>query len=468
MVRTLIGCGLTGTIPEELGNLVNLDFLALNSNNLTGTIPPTLGNLESLTWFDISGNQITGALPISNSTQSGLDRLLQTQHFHFSQNKLTGSIPSALFSPEMTLRHILFDSNEFYGSIPTTITEVKTLEALRLDRNSFSGKIPSNITDLKSLSELNLSNNELNDTIPDLSNMTSLQYMDLSNNTFQKSEFPNWLQSMKNLGTISLEKCSLTGEIPQGVFDIPSLETINLRENRLNGSVDINSAETSHLEVVNLENNLIIGATSSGSVTLLLQGNPHCEDPTSSSYSVCQSRSIQEGTYETSQECGDVGCKRNLELNPQTCDCQQPYSGHMIFKAPSFSGVSNKTRFKNLEYQFIKQLKIGGVSLKCHNFDANSYLIVQVKFYPLNGSTSFTETDSSTIAYLVAKHDFHLPPEFGPYVFLADQTSKGLNNKLHVNLQGGKIQVRVKIINGLDCFFHFQERREVVCQKELL
>ena len=40
---------LTGTIPPELGNLVNLQWLYLNENQFTGTIPPELGNLVSVT-----------------------------------------------------------------------------------------------------------------------------------------------------------------------------------------------------------------------------------------------------------------------------------------------------------------------------------------------------------------------------------------------------------------------------------
>ncbi len=39
---------LTGEIPPELGNLVNLRGLDLKDNQLTGEIPPELGNLVNL------------------------------------------------------------------------------------------------------------------------------------------------------------------------------------------------------------------------------------------------------------------------------------------------------------------------------------------------------------------------------------------------------------------------------------
>lgn len=46
--RELYSNNITGTIPDELGNLNNLVSLDLYLNNLDGDIPPTLGNLEKL------------------------------------------------------------------------------------------------------------------------------------------------------------------------------------------------------------------------------------------------------------------------------------------------------------------------------------------------------------------------------------------------------------------------------------
>lgn len=133
---SLIECNFTGTIPDSLGNLVNLQFLALNSNKLRGSIPSSLGYLINLTWLDLSDNQLTGTLPVSNGSQPGLDKLRAAQHLHFNKNRLSGSIPSNLFSADMELLHVLFDSNDFSGEIPSTLGLVQTLEALRLDRNS--------------------------------------------------------------------------------------------------------------------------------------------------------------------------------------------------------------------------------------------------------------------------------------------------------------------------------------------
>ena len=46
--RELYSNNISGTVPEELGNLTNLVSLDLYLNNLRGPIPSTLGKLQKL------------------------------------------------------------------------------------------------------------------------------------------------------------------------------------------------------------------------------------------------------------------------------------------------------------------------------------------------------------------------------------------------------------------------------------
>ncbi|AQK95244.1 Leucine-rich repeat protein kinase family protein [Zea mays] len=97
-----------------LGSFNHIDEKALNSNKFTGTIPPTLGLLSNLFWLDLADNQLTGSIPVSTATTLGLDQLTHTKHFHFNKNQLSGTL-TGLFNSNMSLIHILFDSNQLTG-----------------------------------------------------------------------------------------------------------------------------------------------------------------------------------------------------------------------------------------------------------------------------------------------------------------------------------------------------------------
>ena len=54
---------LTGTIPPELGGLLELTHLDLSSNSLTEDIPRELGGLSNLESLKLTGNSLTGCIP---------------------------------------------------------------------------------------------------------------------------------------------------------------------------------------------------------------------------------------------------------------------------------------------------------------------------------------------------------------------------------------------------------------------
>ena len=59
----LSGSGLTGSIPSEVGELINLTILYLNNNQLTGSIPSEVGELTNLPRLYLNSNQLTGSIP---------------------------------------------------------------------------------------------------------------------------------------------------------------------------------------------------------------------------------------------------------------------------------------------------------------------------------------------------------------------------------------------------------------------
>jgi Leucine-rich repeat (LRR) protein len=102
----------------------------------------------------------------------------------------------------MTLLHVLFDGNQFTGSIPESLGLVQNLTVLRLDRNRLSGDIPSSLNNLTNLQELHLSDNKFTGSLPNLTSLTSLYTLDVSNNPLALSPVPSWIPFLNSLSTL--------------------------------------------------------------------------------------------------------------------------------------------------------------------------------------------------------------------------------------------------------------------------
>ncbi|TQD84896.1 hypothetical protein C1H46_029509 [Malus baccata] len=405
----LAGCSFSGIIPSELGKLGQLTFLALNTNNFTGTIPASLGNLSNLYWLDLADNQLTGPLPVSSGTTPGLDQLFKAQHFHLNQNQLSGTIPPRLFSSKMTLIHVLFDGNRFTGTIPSTIFSVQTLDILRLDRNALTGPVSSNISNLKNLSKLNIAHNNLDGPLPDLTGLNALNYVDLSYNSFDPSEAPGWFSTLPSLTTIVLEDVALQGTVPEKMFSIPSLQQVKLKNNAFNDTFNMGDTISPQLTLVDLQNNKIQKITLGYEYkhTLILVGNPLCNESTSSPY--CQPPQSNTKPYATSTDCPSITCPGGQQPSPQSCQCGYPFKGILDFRAPTFRELTNATLFQSLEQWVKLHLTPGSVSLDNSFFDKDDHLKVHVALFPPTG-TYFNRSEISRIGFLVSSQPYMPPP----------------------------------------------------------
>ncbi|XP_073017397.1 leucine-rich repeat receptor protein kinase HPCA1-like isoform X2 [Primulina eburnea] len=420
-ILILAGCSFTNTIPSELGNLSDLTFLALNTNNLTGEIPPSLGKLSKLYWLDLAENQLKGPLPVSSNKTLGLDLLKKAKHFHFNKNQLSGQIPEQLFSSDMSLIHLLFDGNKFQGNIPSTLGLVQSLEVLRLDRNSLKGSVPSNLNNLTKITELNLAHNILSGVLPNLTGMNSLNYVDLSNNSFKRSEAPNWFSTLSSLNTLVIEYGPLRGSVPPEIFSLPLIEQVKLRNNAFADKLDMSGKVSEQLQLVDLQNNDISSVTlgSEYKSTLELMGNPVCSASLESTI-YCQ---VQQSArpYTTSlSNCGTQLCEADQKLNPQSCECAYPYEGTLYFRAPLFRDLSNASLFNFLEMSIWLKLGLspGSVSVQNPFFNVDDYLQVQLGLFPSN-SKYFNRSEVQRLGFALSNQTYKPSSEFGPYFFIA-------------------------------------------------
>ncbi|XP_056849339.1 leucine-rich repeat receptor protein kinase HPCA1-like isoform X3 [Raphanus sativus] len=354
--------------------------------------------------------------------------LLGTKHFHFGKNKLSGVIPKTLFSSKMTLIHVLFDGNNLTGEIPDTLSLVNTLTVLRLDRNKLTGNIPTTLNNLTNLQELYLANNEFTGSLPNLTSLTSLYTLDVSNNTLEPSPIPSWISSLPSLATLRMEGIKLYNPIPNSFFSPPQLQTVILKRNEINSTLDFGTSYSNQLEFVDLQYNQIDvyrQPSSNTRIQVILAGNPVClELGNSASY-------CSEIPYNTSYSTIPTTCPpcdQGREANP-SCRCAYPFTGTFYFRAPSFSGLFNTTNFDILQKNitgFFNKFSYPVDSVAVRNIRENAadhQLLIDLLVFPL-GRGRFNETEMSLVNFAFSNQTYKPPPIFGPYIFIADPYTK--------------------------------------------
>ncbi|KAG8364012.1 hypothetical protein BUALT_Bualt19G0082000 [Buddleja alternifolia] len=475
----LVGCGFSGPIPPSIGSLQELVYLSLNSNNFVGEIPPSIGNLSNLYWLDLADNKLSGIIPVSNGSTPGLDMLVNAKHFHFGRNQFSGEIPSQLFSSSLILIHLLLENNQLSGSIPSTLGLVQTLEIVRLDKNSLSGSVPRNLNNLTSVQALFLANNDFTGPLPNLTGMNLLSYMDMSNNSFDPTDIPLWFSSLESLTTLIMENTHIRGQLPVSLFSPFQLQTVILKNNRINGTLNIGSTYSSQLQLIDLQNNLIDGFTQRAgyNVQIILVNNPICDEGGTENY--CNIPQNTTPSYSTPpRNCTPISCSSDKISSP-TCKCAYPYTGTLVFRAPSFSNFGNSTVFASLQQKMMDTFQSHGqpvdsVFLSNPVKNIYNYLELNLQIFP-SGHDFFNRTGITGIGFMLSNQTFKPPPGFGPFYFIGNNYPyfAGLTSGSHKSSStsviigaavGGSILVILLLLAGVYAFC--QKRRAETAAKK--
>ncbi|PIN03842.1 Serine/threonine protein kinase [Handroanthus impetiginosus] len=250
----------TGKIPWSLHNLTNIKIIRMAHNLLHGDIPPGLGNLPNLEMYNIGYNSIV------SKGQRGLDfleLLTNSTRLNFLAidfNLLEGVIPKSIGNLSKVLTKLYMAGNDIYGTIPSSISELKALELLDLSSSSISGEIPKEIGSLQELRVLGLANNMLSGQLPDsLGNLQLLTKIDLSKNKFV-GRIPTTYGSFKSLISMDLSDNKLNGSIPTELMNLPGLSAfLNLSQNQLTGPLPLAIGLLENVAVINISNNRLSG-----------------------------------------------------------------------------------------------------------------------------------------------------------------------------------------------------------------
>jgi Leucine-rich repeat (LRR) protein len=243
---------LVGAIPSELGNLTNMEFLYLNYNFLVSTIPSQLGKLVSMEVLDLDSNLLEGGIP------SEFGNLVNMTQLILFSNSLTGTIPSELGN--ITGMRILYlNNNSLVGAIPSELGNVVQMENLYLHSNSLEGPIPSELGNLVNMEVLYLYDNFLGGPIPtEIGNMVLLGAVDLDSNLLNGT-IPSELGNLTLLEVISLYSNSLDGPIPSELGNLVRMEALYLYANSLEGTIPSELGNLTSIEFLYLNYNSLVG-----------------------------------------------------------------------------------------------------------------------------------------------------------------------------------------------------------------
>ena len=236
---------LHGTIPPELGNLTELEFLSFRRNYLVGTIPGTLGNLSHVWLFNMYGNELNGPIPPE------LGKLASVQWFYLDYNHLGGPIPAALEELPV-VRAIVLGNNQLSGPIPPELGNLSTLEFLWLNDNQLSSSIPPELGQLNNLCDMDLSDNQLTGSIPP--ELGNLRIGWCQNSTSTASDLVMLRDRLNNPYAAFGAEPYLGGRPPQ-----PLTGYLNLWGNHLTGEVPVELGQIEEPSGVYLSCNMLSG-----------------------------------------------------------------------------------------------------------------------------------------------------------------------------------------------------------------
>ncbi|CUG87398.1 GP46-like surface antigen, putative [Bodo saltans] len=314
--------GLRGTIPPELGNATELEFVDFSMNSLSGTLPTELSFCQQLNTLYLHSNVLTGTIPSTYASWKGSNlefdvsnnKLIGTISEQFSSwdgfrflvtnNSLSGTLPGSLSNWTKLIR-FLVNGNQFTGTLPESYSAWTSLRQFAAESNSLTGTLPAAFSRWStSLQEFSCQTNRLSGTLPpEFSAWTGISAFDVFDNSLSgtlPSAYSSWssltffraasnpltgalpssYSAWRNIQQILIYATSISGSLPHEWSQLATLNSLLLFQNQLSGTLPESFASLSKLTALNVAVNSISGSLPaawmklSGVQSMILQDNP--------------------------------------------------------------------------------------------------------------------------------------------------------------------------------------------------
>lgn len=208
-----------GAIPENIGNLANLETLWWEtSEDPQGRVPASINKLSKLEHIQIDyTNGFAGGVKAADAPFPVEVWDIPTLQYVFLRcvSNQPSTLPAEKIAAMSELKNVTIIDCGIEGTIPAEMFSSPKLYSFSIYRCNLTGEIPAAIGNCPELSTINLSYNKLSGTIPaTIGKCTKLFTLSLEDNAELGGSLPASLASCEKLSLFSVKNTKVSQDVP--------------------------------------------------------------------------------------------------------------------------------------------------------------------------------------------------------------------------------------------------------------
>lgn len=196
------------------------------------TLPAAVGDLTEMTNFRIIGCQLTGALP------EEIYNMTKLVSFYLTKNTPTWTLSSKIAG--MTdLKDLYIDQNaNLTGTLPKELGQLKKLVNINVAQTGISGEIPAEMSGCSALANLMAYKTQISGIPDNFDQWPALKLIQLYGNPGLTGPLPASVGNCTKLTSVWFYECNFTGNMPESWANLPATCTqLRIQDNKLKGVV---------------------------------------------------------------------------------------------------------------------------------------------------------------------------------------------------------------------------------------